>query len=202
MVLCCQAELLLARSHPRKPPASLPWQPQIHVPIRAGPVEWLQTSGIPLWMEGGLTHSPSPHTASHAGWRHVPALPVTAGLARVAGAWHPACATFCCHGCRCQPAHSAGGGCAMRGGCPQTLLLYYRGWGGFPARKGKCWSSFPREKLEERWGCSAWIKEGSRETLGPLPVPKRAPRELERYFGQRHGMKDKEEWLPAARGQG
>ena len=39
---------------------------------------------------------------------------------------------------------------------------------------------------EQRWGCSAWRREGSRETLGILPVPKGDPRGLERKFGAVH----------------
>lgn len=43
---------------------------------------------------------------------------------------------------------------------------------------------------ETKWGscgCSACSREGSWETLELLPVPERAPRELQRYFGQGPG---------------
>ncbi|TRZ25247.1 hypothetical protein HGM15179_001826 [Zosterops borbonicus] len=41
---------------------------------------------------------------------------------------------------------------------------------------------------------------GSRETSEPLSVPKGAPGELERAFGQGLECQDKEEWLPTVRG--
>lgn len=45
------------------------------------------------------------------------------------------------------------------------------------------------------------LGEGSRYTLKPMTVPKEAPSELERDFGQGPRMTDKREQLSTARGR-
>lgn len=74
-----------------------------------------------------------------------------------------------------------------------------------PGPKHPVWMIGPAEKSPEEatkmlrqaesCGCSAWKREGSGDTLEPLPVPKGTQREMERNFGQGHGVTDKGEWL-------
>ena len=51
-------------------------------------------------------------------------------------------------------------------------------------------------------GVFTWRREGSRETLEPLPVPKGAPRELEKDFGQGPGGTEQGRMASTARRQG
>lgn len=55
---------------------------------------------------------------------------------------------------------------------------------------------------QEDLDCSAWRREGTEETLEPLPVLKEAPKFLERNFGKRPGETGQGEWLPTNTGQG
>lgn len=45
---------------------------------------------------------------------------------------------------------------------------------------------FRSDWKKESWCCSSWRREGCRESLEPLQVPKGVPRELERGFEQGH----------------
>uniref|UniRef100_A0A8D2MN26 Sacsin/Nov domain-containing protein n=1 Tax=Zonotrichia albicollis TaxID=44394 RepID=A0A8D2MN26_ZONAL len=54
----------------------------------------------------------------------------------------------------------------------------------------------------ESWGCSAWRREGFRESLETFPMPKEALRELRGDLGQGPGMPGQGEWLSTGRGQG
>lgn len=55
-------------------------------------------------------------------------------------------------------------------------------------RTGTCWSEPRGPKMLWRQlrelGCGAWRREGSGDTIEPLPVPKVATRELERDIEQ------------------
>jgi len=71
---------------------------------------------------------------------------------------------------------------------------------------GWCWAagcplSDPRREGWESWGCSAWRREGFRETLEQLPAPGGAARELERGWDKGMGRQDKGRWLQAGRGE-